>query len=140
LGPPTSVDLVLGNPRVRLLGHSSRGTRVIKRAPTAADLAGRGTNYYLDRPGNPLEPGCAYARDFAALRRAGHAPAVTYAHLAREPGQSGLAVQYWFYYYGHGWRRPLASSSKRSACSPPDTGSRAGSSRPICARTEAWSQ
>ena len=98
-GPPTSVDLVLGNPRVRLLEHTSRGTRVIKRAPTAADLAGRGQNYYLDLPGNPLEPGCTYARDFAALRRAGHAPAVTYAHLAREPGQSGLAVQYWFYYY-----------------------------------------
>jgi hypothetical protein len=97
--PPTSVDVTLGNPRVRLLFHDSRGTRVIKRAPTAADLAGKGPGYYLDLPGNPLEPGCTYARDFAGLRRAGRAPAVTYAHLAREPGRSGLAVQYWFYYY-----------------------------------------
>jgi Vacuolar protein sorting-associated protein 62 len=98
-GPPTSVDAVLGNPRVRLLEHDARGTQVIKRVPTAADLAGLGSTYYLDLPGSPLEPGCKYARDFAALRRAGHTPAVTYAHIAREPGHSGLAVQYWFYYY-----------------------------------------
>ena len=98
-GPPTSVDAVLGNPRVRLLEHDARGTQVIKRVPTAADLAGLGSSYYLDLPGSPLEPGCKYARDFAALRRAGHTPAVTYAHIAREPGHSGLAVQYWFYYY-----------------------------------------
>ena len=97
--PPTSVNVVLGNPRVRLLIHDASGTRAIKRAPTAADLARRGKDFYLDLPGTPLEPGCTYARDFAALRRAGRAPPVTYAHLAREPGHFGLAVQYWFYYY-----------------------------------------
>ncbi len=97
--PPTSVDVVLGNPRVRLLKRDSHGTHLIKRAPTAADLAERGPSYYLDLPGNPLDPGCKYAHDFAALRRAGHAPAVTYAHIAREPGHPGLALQYWFFYY-----------------------------------------
>jgi hypothetical protein len=97
--PPTAVSVVLGNPRVRLLMHTSRGTRVITRAPTAADIAGQGADVYLDLPGSPLEPGCTYARDFAALRRAGRAPAVTYAHIAREPGHSGFALQYWFYYY-----------------------------------------
>ncbi len=97
--PSTSVDVVLGNPRVRLLEHTARGTRVIKRAPTAADLAGKGDSYYLDLPGNPLSPGCNYARDFAQLRQAGRAPAVTYAHIAREPGRSGFALQYWFFYY-----------------------------------------
>ncbi len=97
--PPTSVDVVLGNPRVRLLKFASRATRLVKRAPRASDLAGRGREYYLDLPGDPLDPGCKFARDYAALRRAGHAPAVTYAHIAREAGVPGLAVQYWFFYY-----------------------------------------
>jgi hypothetical protein len=97
--PPTSVRAVLGNPRVRLLIRHARGTHPVKRAPTAADIAGGGENAYLDLPGSPLRAGCKYARDFVALRRAGRAPAVTYAHIAREPGHSGFAVQYWFFYY-----------------------------------------
>jgi hypothetical protein len=97
--PPSPVTTVLGNPRVRLLRYSRRTTRVITRAPNAASLAGRGRNYYLDLPGNPLQPGCKYARDFAALRRAGRAPAVTYAHIARESGHQGFALQFWFFYY-----------------------------------------
>jgi hypothetical protein len=91
--PPTSVDAVLGNPRVRLLEHDSHGTRVIKPAPTAADLANRGPSYYMDLPGNPLNAGCRYARDFASLRRGGRAPAVTYAHIAREPRHAGFALR-----------------------------------------------
>ena len=98
-GPPTSVDLVLSNPKVRLLFHDAHGTRLVTRAPTAADLAGLGEDYYLDLPGNPLRPGCTYAKAFSALKRAGHAPAVTYAHIAREPGHPGFALQYWFFYY-----------------------------------------
>jgi hypothetical protein len=98
-GPPTSVNVVLGNPRVRLLERVGHHTLVIKRGPRAADLAGRGQDFYLDLPGNPLRPGCTYARDFAALRQAGRTPAMVYAHIARQPGFAGLAVQYWFYYY-----------------------------------------
>jgi hypothetical protein len=97
--PPTSVDAVLGDPRVRLLVHDAHGTRLVQRAPTATDLAGLGNGYYLDLPGNPLNPGCTYAKDFAALKRAGRAPAVAYAHIAREAGHSGFALQYWFFYY-----------------------------------------
>lgn len=98
-GPPTSVELVLNNPRVRLLFQNAHGTRLVKRAPTAADVAGLGDGYYLDLPGNPLRPGCTYAKALAALKRAGHAPAVTYARIAREPGHPGFALQYWFFYY-----------------------------------------
>jgi hypothetical protein len=98
-GPPSPVSIVLGNPAVRLIRKAGGSTHVIKRGPTAADIAGRGEDYYLDLPGDPLDPGCQYARDFAALRRAGRAPAVTYAHIAREPGHRGLALQYWFFYY-----------------------------------------
>lgn len=98
-GPPTSVELLLNNPKVRLLFHNARGTRLVKRAPAAADLAGFGEGYYLDLPGNPLRPDCTYAKAFAALKRAGHAPAVTYTHIAHQPGHSGFVLQYWFFYY-----------------------------------------
>jgi Vacuolar protein sorting-associated protein 62 len=97
--PPTSVDLVLGNPGVRLLYRGAGRTRFVKRGPTAADVSGLGNGYYLDYPGNPLDPGCKYAKDFAALKRSSHAPPVTYAHIAREAGNSGFALQYWFFYY-----------------------------------------
>ncbi len=98
---PTTVDTVLGNPQVELKGPAGSGSdlKTIKRAPTAADIAGLGDGYYLDLPGDPLSPGCDYSRDFAELKRTGHAPAVTYAHIARQPGRSGFALQYWFFYY-----------------------------------------
>ncbi len=97
---PTSVDAVLGNPKVSLqLKRKGQPTRTVKRAPTAADIAGLGGDFYLDLPGDTLEPGCTYAKDFAALRKGGRAPAVTYTHIARQPGHSGFAVQYWFFYY-----------------------------------------
>src|SRR5919206_433924 len=85
--PPTSVPAVLGNPRVRLLIHTVHGMQVVKRAPTAADIAGRGENAYLDLPGSPLRGGCKYARDFAELKRAGRAPAPSGG--SRTPGTGG---------------------------------------------------
>ncbi len=97
--PPTTVDVTLGNPRVRLLLHTKHGNEVIRRAPTVSDIAGLRPSYYLDLPGDPLNPGCKYATDFAAIRKAGHAPAITYAHIARQPGHPGFALQFWFYYY-----------------------------------------
>ncbi len=97
--PPTSVGIVLGNPAVRLLYRNGRQFRVVSRAPTAKEIAGLGPGYYMDLPGDPLVPECRYAKDFRALRQAGHAPAVAYAHIARQPGVPGFALQYWFYYY-----------------------------------------
>ncbi len=97
--PPTSVDAVLGNRAVRLMRGGRRRSVLVTAAPSAAGLAGLGPEYYLDLPGDPLNPACRYARDFRALRGAGRAPAVTYAYIAHEPGERGLAVQYWFYYY-----------------------------------------
>jgi hypothetical protein len=101
--PSTSVDVVLGNPAVKLVHYVDGRDVVIKKAPTAANVAGLGDDYYLDLPGDPLEVKCpdrgSYAKDFQALRNDGQAPAVTYAHVATEPGYSGLVVQYWFFYY-----------------------------------------
>jgi Vacuolar protein sorting-associated protein 62 len=101
--PPTTVDTVLGNPAVRLIHYVNGKDVPIQRAPTAADIAGLDEDYYLDLPGDPLSVKCprkgSYATDFQDLRAAGRAPALTYAHIATEPGYSGLVVQYWFFYY-----------------------------------------
>ena len=97
---PTTVDVVLGNPQVQLVTPAERGKPgKSTRGPTAADLAGRGANAYLDLPGNPLDPGCSYAKRFRAIKRAGRAPPITYAHIARQRGQPGLVLQYWFFYW-----------------------------------------
>jgi hypothetical protein len=98
---PSPVTITLGNPEVRLLRPRSRGgyeqTGVLATAPTAADLAGLGPDYYLDLPGHPRRPGCTYAR--ASARLMDGRQSVIHAHVAREPGVRGLAVQYWFYYW-----------------------------------------
>ncbi len=97
---PTAVSTVLGNPAVNLTESvPGRGKVVIGRAPSAAEIAGLGSRFHLDLPGDPLGDTCVYARDFEALKRRGKAPAVTYAHIARQAGHPGLVVQYWFFWY-----------------------------------------
>ena len=91
---PTTVDTVLGRRDVLL--RDPRG-KVMKRAPTSRDLWGLGAGYYVDFPGDPLNPGCGYERQFRDWN-AGRAPSV-YAHVATDSSDPGrLAVQYWFYY------------------------------------------
>jgi hypothetical protein len=97
---PTSVSTVLGNPSVELKRVEEGGKEVtIKRAPTAADIAGLGDPFHLDLHGDPLGDTCVYARDFAKLVAEGKAPPTTYAHIARQVGHPGLVVQYWFFWY-----------------------------------------
>ena len=91
---PTTVDIVLGRRDVLL--RDPRGN-VVTRAPTSRDLWGLSAGYYLDFPGNPLNPGCGYERQFHRWN-AGRAPSI-YAHVATDPAHPGkLAVEYWFYY------------------------------------------
>jgi hypothetical protein len=97
--PPTSVDAVLGNPRVTLVHYVGGQDIPVKRAPKAADIAGLDQDHYLDLPGDPLDPQCTYATDYKNLKAEGLAPSVTYAHIATELGHPGLVVQYWFFYY-----------------------------------------
>jgi hypothetical protein len=97
---PTSVSTVLGNPSVRLQRIEEDGVEVlVKRAPTAADIAGLEDPYHLELPGDPLGDTCVYARDFLRLKHEGKAPPTTYAHIARQVGRPGLVVQYWFFWY-----------------------------------------
>jgi hypothetical protein len=97
--PPTTVDTVLDNKRVKLIHYVDGKEVVVKTGPTASDIASLGDDYYLDLPGDPLGDTCEYAKDFAKLKAQGKTPPVTYAHIAREPGHSGLVVQYFFFYY-----------------------------------------
>jgi hypothetical protein len=39
----------------------------VKKAPTAADLFGKGEDYWLDFPGDPLDAGCSYEELLAYL-------------------------------------------------------------------------
>ena len=90
---PTLVNLVLGNREILLRNSSGR---VVKRGPTAADLLGAPDTDYLDMPGDPVQPGCGYEKDFRRWN-GGRRPAV-YAHVASDPDHPGkLAAQYWFY-------------------------------------------
>jgi hypothetical protein len=99
---PTTVDIVLDNPKVTL--HSpGKGNPVVARAPAAADLFGKGKGYYLDFPGNPLRPRCTYDRD--GKRFALGKPSIAYAHITEHGDPDNpkapqrLALQYWFFYY-----------------------------------------
>lgn len=97
---PTSVETVLGNPTVWLTTYvEGEGLKKLMRAPTTADVAGLDENHYLDLHGTALGDTCVYARDFQKLVDEGRAPVVTYAHIAREPGHEGFALQYWFFWY-----------------------------------------
>ena len=95
---PTSVEMVLGNPDVKLRGPG-RGHPVVTTAPTAADLYGKGLEYFLDFPGNPLKPGCRFETD--GRRFDAGLPSLAYAHIVTQPEEfpGQLALQYWFFYY-----------------------------------------
>lgn len=95
----TTVDVVLGNPTVTLSELPDGKEVPLKKRPTAGDVAGLDEDHHLNLHGEPLGDTCVYARDFARLKRADKAPPVTYAHVAREAGRAGLAVQYWFFWY-----------------------------------------
>jgi hypothetical protein len=98
---PTSISTVLDNPSVVLkrIDREDGSEELVARQPSARDIAGKGDDYYLNLPGDPIGDTCVYARDFARLKREGKAPPTTYAHIAHQVGRSGLVVQYWFFWY-----------------------------------------
>ena len=98
---PMNVDLVLDNPQIALR-QVGNGDPTVMRAPGAADLFDLGEGFYLDSPGDSLNPGCLYEQDNDRFN-AGQ-PAVVYAHIAQQPDEPDqLAVQYWLYWYYNDW-------------------------------------
>ena len=66
-----------------------RAERSWKRAPTSRDLWGLGTEgYYLDLPGNPLDPGCRYERQFRPGMTAGRRACTRSSHGSVAPRQA----------------------------------------------------
>lgn len=97
---PTSVNTVLGNPTVTLTHYvEGEGLEDVMKAPTAADVAGLPDGYYLNLEGKALGDTCVYAKAFQKLLDEGRAPAIAYAHIARQSGHGGFALQYWFFWY-----------------------------------------
>jgi hypothetical protein len=98
---PMDVDAVLGNPQV-LLRQVGRADPVMRQGPTAADLHDLGEGFFLDFPGDALDPGCVFERDFRRFTR-DHRPTV-YAHIARQADDPDrLALQYWLFWYYNDW-------------------------------------
>jgi hypothetical protein len=95
---PVAVDRVLNRADVTLRGPDGFALQ----APSARDLYGKDSEFFLDFPGNPLKPGCSYDR--WARQISGGKPATAYAHVATQADRPGLlALQYWFYYVFNDW-------------------------------------
>ena len=98
---PMAVDVVLDNRQIALR-QVGNGDPTVMRAPAASDLFELGEGFYLDFPGDSLQPGCLYERDFD--RYAAVQPAAVYAHVAQQADRPDLlAVQYWLYWYYNDW-------------------------------------
>ena len=99
---PAPVEIVFNDPEV-LLRRQATGDElrdpVVVAGPSAQDLAGKDETHYLDLPGNPRLPGCAYEQwDRTRLEDSNLTPTV-YARVATEADQPGMLVlQYWFYW------------------------------------------
>jgi hypothetical protein len=90
------VDDSSATPRWRCTAREREipSSRTARPPPTST---ARAEGYYLDFPGNPLDPGCGYEK--LGRRWNGDRKPVVYAHIATEQGRPDqLALQYWFYY------------------------------------------
>ena len=96
---PTSVGTVLGNPTVALTRDAEAARWSTSRRRRASPTSRQGRRL-VPQPRRPRAR--RHLRLRPRLRKAeqeGKAPAVTYAHIAREKGHSGFALQYWFFWY-----------------------------------------
>jgi hypothetical protein len=97
---PLPVEAVLDDPSVLLRldtgDHEASRDQIVKTAPSMSDLAWLGEGYYIDFPGNPLQPECVYEQ-WSRSKAAAYEPTV-YARIATEEGTEGLALQYWLFW------------------------------------------
>lgn len=93
---PAPVEIVLDNPEV-FLRQVGNDDPVAMRGPGGRDLFDLREGWYLDFPGDALDPGCIFEQDF---RRFYDGRSVVYAHVAEQADRPGmLALQYWFWWY-----------------------------------------
>ena len=101
---PMPVDIVLDNDDV-LLRQAGTADPVVRRAPGAADLYGRGDGFFLDFNGISLDPGCVYEQNLVRSTGGDRDGAATvYAHVVAQEDRPGkLAPQFWLYWYYKDW-------------------------------------
>jgi len=93
---PAPVEIVLDNPEV-FLRQAGNNDPVAMRGPAGADIYDLREGWYLDFPGDALEPGCIFEQDF---HRFFDGQSVMYAHVLTDADQPGyVALQYWFFWY-----------------------------------------
>ncbi len=86
---PTTVNTVLGNPRVTLTEADSNGDEtLVKRAPTAADIAGLGEQFHLNLPADPLGDTCGSTTRSGAPACTAPSATSSAASAARSPRRS----------------------------------------------------
>ncbi|MBX3069022.1 MAG: glycerophosphoryl diester phosphodiesterase membrane domain-containing protein [Thermomicrobiales bacterium] len=103
---PTTVDFLFDNPDIKLVANTGGAKKedvVLQEGITPQDLARANAETYLDFPGNPRDPGCAYETYFKQkVEELGLEP-TTYARIFIDPATKELFIQYWFYYYFNDW-------------------------------------
>jgi hypothetical protein len=93
---PAPVEIVLDNPEV-FLRQVGNGDPVAMTGPDASDIFDLREGWYLDFPGDALEPGCIFEQDF---QRFYDGRSVVYAHVVADADEPGfVALQYWFFWY-----------------------------------------
>ena len=93
---PAPVDIVLDNPEI-FLRQVGNDDPVAMRGPSGADIFDLRAGWYLDFPGDALDPGCIFEQDF---HRFYDGRSTVYAHVATQADRPGhLALQYWFFWY-----------------------------------------
>ena len=95
--PCSATPTVTLHPRRRATGR--RWTTVQESADRHRHRRAPPTASTSNLEGTALGDTCVYAKAFEKLVEEGKAPAVTYAHIAREPDHSGFVLQYWFFWY-----------------------------------------
>ena len=98
---PMAVDGLFGREGFVLRGPGG----VTIDAPDEADLAAaEGSDWYLDVPGNALQPGCGYERLYRSMVASGEAALTTYARVTTDAERPGvLVVQYWLFSLYNDW-------------------------------------
>ena len=103
---PTTVDWLWDNPDISLRvagdGDNSQDA-VLKTAPSVQDLVTAGPDTYLDFPGDPRNPGCAFEQYFKQKAiELGLEPTI-YAKYVYSPTEHRLYLQYWYYFFFNDW-------------------------------------
>ncbi|MFN8592818.1 MAG: Vps62-related protein [Thermomicrobiales bacterium] len=92
---PAPVDVVFNDNTVIL--REGEDQHPVLSPVTNAALAAGASDWAIDLPGKPREPGCDYETHFKEVM--GDQKPVIYAHIAQEEGRPGIALQFWFFYY-----------------------------------------